>query len=328
MSPRAENRFTQYVRTLGRGKSSTRHLTFDEAMDAMGQVLDDQVEPEQLGAFLMLLRVKEESAEEIAGFCAAARKRLPVTAPEKPVDLDWSCYAGKKRQPPWLVLSQRLLSEMGYRQIVHGTRGHTPGRLYVQDTYEALGLTVITDPEKAAAHRVDELAYVSLDALSPALERIIQLRPLMGLRSPVHSFARLLNPYNATTVLQGIFHTGYREVHQQAGQMLGYRNVMVIRGEGGEFEVKPNARIELDWVHNGQCGSGVMARSLQQRPEPYETLYPETLQRIWTGDLEDEPGRLAIIGTAALALMAHEHLEQDTAVSRVAAAWENRERHW
>ncbi|NOY63712.1 MAG: glycosyl transferase, partial [Gammaproteobacteria bacterium] len=68
-----EHPFAQYVRILGKGKKGARPLTQCEAHEAMRMILADEVEPVQLGAFLMLLRVKEENPQELAGFVQAAR---------------------------------------------------------------------------------------------------------------------------------------------------------------------------------------------------------------------------------------------------------------
>src|SRR5690606_9557981 len=73
---RDEHPFAPYVRILGKGKRGSRSLTETEAFEAMSMILDGQVLDLQLGAFLMLLRVKEESPEEIAGFVRACRERL------------------------------------------------------------------------------------------------------------------------------------------------------------------------------------------------------------------------------------------------------------
>ena len=78
-------------------------------------ILAGRVLPEQLGAFLMLLRVKEESPEEIAGFVRAARASMRPPAGAPHVDLDWSSYAGKGRQLPWFILSALLLARNGWR---------------------------------------------------------------------------------------------------------------------------------------------------------------------------------------------------------------------
>ncbi len=70
----AEHPFAQFVRILGKGKRGARDLTREEAREAMGMLLDEKVEDTQLGAFLMLLRHKEESAEELAGFTEACAR--------------------------------------------------------------------------------------------------------------------------------------------------------------------------------------------------------------------------------------------------------------
>ena len=119
--------FAKYVAILGRGKTKQRHLTLEESRDAMGMILRGEAVPEQIGAFLMLLRLKEEAPGEIAGFTLGTRAtfRLPEAIPA--VDLDWSSYAGKRIQLPWFVLSVLALVNAGHSVFMHGTEGHTPG---------------------------------------------------------------------------------------------------------------------------------------------------------------------------------------------------------
>ena len=57
----ADHPFAAYVRILGRGRTLSRSLTIEEAEAAMAMILRGEVRPEQLGAFLMLLRLKEEA---------------------------------------------------------------------------------------------------------------------------------------------------------------------------------------------------------------------------------------------------------------------------
>ncbi|MGB1091976.1 MAG: glycosyl transferase, partial [Oceanobacter sp.] len=70
-----------YVRILARGKNVSRSMTTEEAEFTMTHLLSGDFEPEQLGALLMLLRVKEETAEELAGFSAAINKLWPENMP-------------------------------------------------------------------------------------------------------------------------------------------------------------------------------------------------------------------------------------------------------
>ena len=99
-----EHPFAPFIRILGKGKNGSRSFTIDEAYEAMTMVLEDKVTAEQLGAFLMLLRVKEETPEEVAGFVRAIRNYLKQDKTPH-ADLDWSSYAGKRRHSPWYVLS-------------------------------------------------------------------------------------------------------------------------------------------------------------------------------------------------------------------------------
>ena len=91
-----EHPFAEFIKILGKGKKGARPLTQDEAYRAMKMILADEVLPIQLGAFLMLMRVKEETEAELAGFVQAVRESLSYTSSVQ-VDLDWSSYAGKRR---------------------------------------------------------------------------------------------------------------------------------------------------------------------------------------------------------------------------------------
>ena len=122
-------------------------------------ILAGEVLPEQLGAFLMLLRIKEETGEEIAGFVRAARASLP-TPVAAGVDLDWPSYAGKKRQLPWFLLGALLLAQAGWRVVMHGLDGVTEGRLYSGESLARLGVPLARDicrcrrPSRAAKLRL------------------------------------------------------------------------------------------------------------------------------------------------------------------------------
>ena len=130
-------------------------------------ILAGDVLPEQLGAFLMLLRVKEESPEEIAGFTRAARAALDIAANPPRVDLDWSSYAGKRRQLPWFLLSALVLARAGWRVFMHGGEGHTPGRLYTSQALRSLGFEPAENLGEAAKQiAAQNFAYLTLDEMS------------------------------------------------------------------------------------------------------------------------------------------------------------------
>jgi len=307
MSTPLPHPFARFVAILGRGKTKQRHLTFDEAYEAMGMILRNEVLPEQLGAFLMLLRLKEESPDEIAGFAAAAKSLFSLPEDLPRVDIDWSTYAGKRIQLPWFVLSVIALVNAGYTVTMHGTQGHTPGRIYTLEIIEMLGLPVASSLDQAASHiRVSGFTYIPLDVLSNRLQALIDLRPILGLRSPVHTFSRMLNPFDAHTMMQGIFHRGFLEIHAGAAQTLGQARMAVFRGEGGEIERRPNKPTPV-WMTRGQ-DEPIIETWPQQlengHQPPDEDMDTSRLLDVWRGTSNDAYALASIIGTIAVTLRA------------------------
>jgi len=239
----AEHAFAPYVRALGKGKLGSRSLSQDEAFDAMSMILQQQVEPEQLGAFLMLLRVKEETPAELAGFVAAVRSFHNYSSAQIPgiaVDIDWSSYAGKKRHLPWFLLSALTLAGQGIKVFMHGARGHTQGRIYSEDVLQQLGFPAAHDWDQVESQLSNtNFSFMSLQHLSPPLDHIISLRAMFGLRSPVHTLTRLLNPLEAKHTIDGVFHPAYGPLHQQTAMLLKHPRSLTIRGDGGEAEIRP-----------------------------------------------------------------------------------------
>lgn len=296
----AEHPFAQFVRILGKGKRGARGLTREEAREAMGLLLDGKVEDTQLGAFLMLLRHKEESAEELAGFTEAIRPRL--AAPDIQVDLDWPSYAGKKRHLPWYLLAAKALAASGVRIFMHGGGAHTAGRLYSEQLLTALDIPCCRDWQ-SVAKALDQhgLAYSYLGDWMPALQRMIDLRNTLGLRSPIHSLARVLNPLAARCGLQSIFHPGYQAVHREASRLLG-DHAVVIKGDGGEIEVNPDVISHLYGTSAGEAWDEEWPALSERRHVKPPSLQPEQLLAVWRGEAEDSYGEMAVVATMALAL--------------------------
>lgn len=298
-----EHPFAQYVRILGKGKNGARPLTQEEAYSAMRMIMAGEVEPIQLGAFMMLMRVQEETREELAGFIQAVRDSFTLPSGMVTVDLDWSSYAGKRRHLPWFILSTLLLAENGIKVFMHGTRGHTNGRIYTQDMLSYLGIEYAKSFEQAAEQiKRHNFSYLPLQYFCPKLHEIIELRPLMGLRSPVHTLARMLNPFDAPYVMQGIFHPGYRPVHQEAALLLNQPHLAVIKGEGGEIERNPDMECLVQSVHEGELSDEMWPPLFKQRHVKEEVLEPQRLSALWRGEMEDEYAEGTVIGTTAIAL--------------------------
>lgn len=323
-----EHPFAPYVRILGKGKSGSRSLSQAEARDAFGMILRGETDPVQLGAFLMLLRVKEETGAELAGFVQACRDEMSPPPASLRADLDWSSYAGKKNQHPWFILSMLLLAQAGYRVFVHGADGHTPDRLYTEQALTSLNLPVASNWQEASEQLdSDGLSYLSLRHFCPQLNQLIHLRHLLGLRSPVNTLTRMLNPLRAASSIQSIFHPAYAALHQQADSVLQQPRAMVFKGESGEVEIKPQADTRLHLLADSQSLELAMERRLDGRVAPVSRPDVEPLRGLWRASNNELYGLEAVLGTAAAGLVLLEPtLDLATARDKALSLWRARDK--
>lgn len=166
-----------------------------------------------------------------------------------------------------------------------------------------MGINIAESFEQASAQiEKDNFSYLPLRHICPVLHEIIELRPLMGLRSPVHTLVRLLNPLNATHTIQGIFHPSYRAVHQHAALLVGQQNMAVLKGEGGETERNPDVECLVQSVVEGTLEDELWPPLFARRHPKADDLAPEELIAVWQGEEENEFAQATIISTAAIAL--------------------------
>jgi anthranilate phosphoribosyltransferase len=298
-----EHPFAKFIQMLGKGQRGARNLTQQEAEQAMNMILANQVEPIQLGAFLMLMRVKEETPEEIAGFVKSARNSLAHQKALVSVDLDWASYAGKRRQLPWYLLSALLLSNHGIKVLMHGIGSGSDDRIYIPQAMQSMGLKLANSLDEASRQIArTNFAFIPLHALHSKLDRLLALKSVLGLRSPIHTIIRMLNPLAAPASIMGIFHPGYDETHQHAAALMGDKNLAVFKGEGGEAERNPDAICKVKMLLEGEMHDEEWPALFSNKHLKDETLDVSRLAKLWRGEIEDEYGKASVLGTAAIAL--------------------------
>ena len=319
----AEHPFAPFIRILGKGPRLSRPLTQEEARDAAAMILAGEVTPEQIGAFFCLLRVKTETPEEVAGFAQAIRRS--VSLPKATVDIDWPSYAGKARRAPLFILSALLLADHGLRVAMHGAEGHTAGRLFTQDALKAIGIAPAADAADAAAQlAAHNFTYLPMARLHPRLDRLMELKWLLGLRSPLHTVIRHLNPFEAEASLVSVFHPNYRNVHREAAKLLGQPRLACFKGDGGEVERRVEKPTLVEGLLDGQPFEEEWPALLEASPVESD-LDPAFLAALWRGEAQDPISETIIAGTAAIALkLAGRAASIDEAEALARRVWQSR----
>ena len=102
-----------------------------------------------------------------------------------------------------------------------------------------------------------------------------------------------------------MFHPSYRGLQTDTGALMGQRNLMILKGAGGEFERNPSKEIELFGLLDGE-EVDLTAQALRDETRRLADPggQPQDLRRLWTGEIDDAFATALVTGTAALALLA------------------------
>lgn len=323
--------FASYVATLGRGPGRSRGLTRDEARAAFAMVLQGRADPHQVGAFLMLLRYRGEDRDEITGLVEAARAGMGVTgvgATGLVADLDWPSYgAGRTRGAPWFLLAALALARAGRRVLMHGSNAFSAG-VSVAAGLAELGLSPASGIEAAQRQLADDrFAYLPIDALSPAMARLLDMRRLFGLRSPVNTVARLLDPANAAAGVDGVFHPAYLDVHMGVAERMARPALLVLKGGGGEAERNPSKAATAHIWRQGHGRRELTLPALQvgDRDTPNADATASEFAAVWLGEATPARPVGTVMATIALALLALGDASAPEQADELAAQlWRNR----
>lgn len=323
--------FAEYVRALGKGPNMWRDLEFEEAKMAMSMILEGEVEPIQLGAFLMLLRRKGETGTEFAGMAAAAQDTFTARPTDVQVDYDWPSYADRHRQQPWFVLSALLLADQGHRVLMHGIEGYSENYAPTRPVLELFDIPQVRSlGDVGAAFAKSNLVYAGLEKFCPKLQKLFELRPMLGVRTAVNTFARDLNPLNASHQMQGVFHPPYIAGHLDTARLLGQENAMIFKGGGGEVMRNPMKPARVEALLAGEQHSLVWPALTETTTYKWreEDLRPDQVLKLWRGELELPVPEKAVIGTLSVALkMKHPESSLEALDKMAEDIWHSRDKN-
>ncbi|WP_165398939.1 glycosyl transferase [Shewanella maritima] len=261
--------FKQLIKALGKGVKGSRNLTLVESQQLFAGFACGLVSQVQMASAMMLMRVRGESAEEIAGAAMALKQLVSPSWQQLKVDIDWPVYAGKREQLPWLLLAAKLLAQQGHRVLLHGDSLSLAHRRHVACSVNALDIKAATTAEKAqSALTSDNIVYVEAHDMLPVLDDCRALHQELGLRSLIQMAVRCVNPTNARLSLRSYFHPGLDKQHLAIAKIManaqplssnGHNNydllVATFKGLQGETEINPRVSTKVSWLNTQGCSN-------------------------------------------------------------------------
>jgi anthranilate phosphoribosyltransferase len=224
-------------------------LSMDEAQAAMGAVMDGEATPAQLAAFLMGLRMRGETADELAGFAAAMRARvLRVEAPEGAIDV---VGTGGDNSGTFNISTTAALvaAAAGVPVAKHGNRAMT-SKSGSADVLEALGIRIDHDAASAAeALRTNGFAFLFAPTFHPAMRHAGPTRREIGVRTAFNLVGPLTNPAGTTRQLLGVANEAIAARMAEVVVRLGTERTFVIHGDG--VDELPLDGTGVAWIVSG-----------------------------------------------------------------------------
>ncbi len=215
------------------------HLSAEEAEQAMEVILSGAASTPQITAFLVALRMKGETAEELLGFARAMRRMAStVHAPEGGPLLD-TCGTGGDGANTFNIstIAALVVAGAGVRVAKHGNRSIS-SRCGSADVLESLGVRIAVNPEQAEqALREIGIAFLFAPAFHPAMKNAHPARLELKMRTVFNMLGPLANPARATAQVVGTASDKAAGLIAHALAGLGLERGFVVHGSDGLDEI-------------------------------------------------------------------------------------------
>jgi anthranilate phosphoribosyltransferase len=215
-------------------------LTREEAREVMGSVMEGEATPAQIGGLLVALRVKGETADEIAGCAEAMRAHVLEVRPLREDLVDTAGTGGDGQRTINISTAAALVAAAAGSAVAkHGNRAVSSASGSA-DVLEALGFSLEQEPERIA-RSIDELGFGFLFAPShhPAMRHAAAVRRELGTRTVFNVLGPLTNPAGARAQIVGVYSAQLVRTIADVLARLGARRAFVVHGAAGIDELSP-----------------------------------------------------------------------------------------
>ena len=215
-------------------------LSREQARDVMNEIMSGEATQAQIAGFLVALRLKGETADEIAGCAEAMREHVLPVRPKRDDLVDVVGTGGDGANTFNISTAAALVAAAAGAAVAkHGNRAasSTTG---AADVLEALGFTLELPPERIE-RSIDELGFGFLFAQAhhPAMRHAAPVRRELAARTVFNVLGPLTNPAGARALVLGVYTPELAPMLANALVQLDARRAFVVHGAGGLDELSP-----------------------------------------------------------------------------------------
>jgi len=282
-------------------------LTQEQAEAAMMDIMTGQATPSQISAFLIGLKKKGETVDEITAIARVMRSFSKTVCPKVDGYLLDTCGTGGDKAKTFNVSTTAafVIAAAGVRVAKHGNRSFT-GRCGSADVLEQLGLKLEIEPA-LVERSIEEIGigFMFAPNFHPAMKNVAAIRREIGVRTVFNVLGPLTNPAGANAQLIGVYDDELLEPMCVAAHNLGARSVMTVHGLDGVDEISLTGKTAIVKQQSG--------RTVRDEVSPEDLGLNRTTPEMVSGGDPEQNARLT-------ARILSGHLKQDDPRVQIVAA--------
>lgn len=230
-----------------------QHLTGDEMLDVMRQIMTGQLTASQIGGFLIGLQMKGETIEEITAAATVMRELVMSVKVSAPHLLDVVGTGGDGTSSFNVSTAAAFVAvAAGAHVAKHGNRAAS-GKCGSADLLEIAGARIDLDPEQIAQCVLNTgFGFMLAPAHHTAMKHAIGARKELGVRTIFNVLGPLTNPAHVSREMMGVFSTELVEPLAHVLGKLGSEHVIVVHSEDGMDEISTGAPTRVAELKNGE----------------------------------------------------------------------------
>lgn len=242
---------SSFLKIIGRGSKGAGNLDRIQAKEVFTQILNSNVSDLELGAFCIAMRIKGESVSELLGFMDALEPHLNLINLGSRPCIVLPSYNGARKQANLTPLLAGMLSSQGFTVLVQGIENDQT-RITSHEIFKWLEWPILKNPnEFSLLLNANTPIFCPLSVVSPALQKLLDVRERIGLRNTGHVLAKLINPtLQNPWQVSNYTHPEYPEKLREYFQLRS-ANAILMRGSEGEPTSSQQRLPEMHFLFSG-----------------------------------------------------------------------------
>jgi anthranilate phosphoribosyltransferase len=261
----------QWLKEVARGKRGSKDLDYQQSKEVAKSIINGDATDAQIAAYLIALRLKTESPEELLAFVHAFGDYSEKIASTEQSIIDLASPYNGRNSFTGSIPTAILMAEYGLPVFLHGSDSLPPKYgTAIKEILLHLGVNVAQSKPELAITMVDaKIAFAPTEEFCPSLGKLRRIRKELGVRTLFNTVEKLLNLANADTLMMGAYHRTAINKIAPIFKGLSYKNVYVVQGMEGSEDLPVHRNSFIFKITDNDMESSIVS------PEVYGLLAPE-----------------------------------------------------